>query len=279
MTSGREVQEASASLALDGSAPKDHRGETLGDLYRLARAHRGGGYLFTTRVSYPLGSWVAAVAMRFGIHPTLVTIIDLGLAIIAGTFVIAQADHLHSGWAPGLVALLLWQLVYILDCADGQVARATGKTSSFGARVDVLVDFLVYAIVISALMTVLTQRIDPPVALVVFGAILWPLGILMYLLVRNDGNTGHSFTQRGGVVALIKLVGDNGFILLVLGLWLFVHPQSIVIPVAAICAVNACFLVASIGREAYLSMHIGSGLDHPEEDGHVLSADVHNRAL
>ncbi len=266
MTSERNVPGASASLAVNGSTPRDYRSESLGDLYRLAYAHRGSGYLFTRRVNDPLGSWVAAVAIRFDIHPTLVTITDLGLAIVASTFVITQADHLHSGWAPGLVALLLWQLSYILDCADGQIARATGKTSSFGARVDVLVDFLVYAIVISALMTVLTQRADPPVALVVFGAILWPLGILIYMLARNDGNRGHSFTQRGGVVAVIKLIGDNGFILLVMGLWLFVHPQSIVIPVATICAVNACFLVASIGREAYLSMHVGSGLDRREEE-------------
>lgn len=244
----------------------NYRSESFGDLYRLARVHRGGGYLFTRRVNDPLGSWVAAVAIRFDIHPTLVTITDLGLAIVASTFVITQADHLHSGWAPGLVALLLWQLTYILDCADGQIARATGKTSSFGARVDVLVDFLVYATVISALMTVLTQRVDPPVALIVFGAILWPVGILTFMLAKNDGNSGHSFTQRGGLVALVKLIGDNGFILLVLGMWLFFHPQSIVIPVATVCVVNACFLIASIGREAYLSMHVSSSLDRREEE-------------
>lgn len=253
-------------MAVSGSAQRDLRRESLGNLYRLAAAHRGGGYLFTTRVSYPLGSWFAAIAIRLGIHPTVVTLANLGLAVVASTVVIAQADQLHAGWVPGLVALLLWQLAYILDCADGQVARATGKTSSFGARVDVLADFLVYALVISALMTVLVQRVDAPAALVAFGSTLWPLSILVYLLVRSDGNKGHSFTQREGVIALIKLVGDNGFILLVLGLWLFVHPQSAVIPVAAICAVNAFFLIASIGREAYLSMHVGSTLDHPHTE-------------
>lgn len=258
--------EASASLALNGSAPRDCRSESLVNLYRLARAHRGGGGLFTTRVSDPLGSWVAAVAIRFHIHPTVVTITDLGLAIVASTLVITQADHLQSGWAPGLVALLFWQLAYVLDCADGQIARATGKTSSFGARVDILVDFLVHMTVISALMTVLTQRVNPPVALIVIGAIVWPLGILIFMLARNDGNKGHSFTQRGGVVSVVKLMRDHGVRLLVVGLWLFVHPHSIVIPVAAICAVNAGFLVASIAREAYLSMHVGSALDRPEEE-------------
>jgi hypothetical protein len=82
-------------------------------------------------VSDPLGSW-AAVAIRFGIHPTIVTIANLGLALAASIFVITQADQLHPGWMPGLLALVLWQLSYILDCADGQVARATGKASLFG---------------------------------------------------------------------------------------------------------------------------------------------------
>lgn len=264
MTSGRDRPGASASLALNDSAPRDCRSESLGSLYRLARTHRGGGELFTTRVSDPLGSWVAAVAIRFHIHPTVVTITDLGLAIVASILVITQADHLQSGWVPGLIALLFWQLVYVLDCADGQIARATGKTSSFGARVDILVDFLVQMTVISALMTVLTQRVNLPVALIVFGAIVWPLGILIFILARNDGNKGHSFTQRGGVVSVVKLIRDNGVRLLTVGLWLFFHPQSIVIPVAAICAANACLLVASIGREAYLSMHVGSDLDRIE---------------
>lgn len=266
MTSGGDRPGASASLALNGSAPRDCRSESLGNFYRLARAHRGGGELFTTRVSDPLGSWVAAVAIRFHIHPTVVSITDLGLAIVASTVVITQADQLHTGWAPGLLALLFWQLAYILDCADGQIARATGKTSSFGARVDILVDFLVQITVISALMTVLAQRVNPPVALVVFGSIVWPLGILMFTLARNDGNKNHSLTRRGGVVAVIKLIRDNGVRILVVGLWLFFHPQSIVIPVAAICAVNAGLLVASIGREAYLSMHVGALLERPEKD-------------
>lgn len=257
---------ATASLAPNGSAPRDCRSEPLGNLYRIARAHRGGGELFTTRVSDPLGSWVAAVAIRFHIHPTVVTITDLGLAIATSILVISQADQLSPGWAPGLAALLLWQLVYILDCADGQIARTTGKTSPFGARVDVLVDFLVQITVVSALMTVLTQRVDPPVALVVFGAIVWPLGILLFVLAQNDGNKGHSLIQRGSVIAVIKLSRDNGARLLVVGLWLYVHPQSIVVPVATICTVNACLLVASIAREAYLSMRVAAVQDRPEQD-------------
>ncbi len=202
----------------------------------------------------PLGSWVAAVAMRFGVHPTVVTAANLGLALIAGVIVIARAEQLHPGWVPGVLAMLLWQLAFIFDCADGQVARATGKTSSFGARVDTLVDFFVHAIVICALASVIAAQTNLPGAVIVGLGIFWPVNLLICALARADGNIGHSFTGREGIAAVIKLGRDTGFVLLVIGVWLTAHPQTIVVPAVAFAAFNATFLLASIGREAYLSM-------------------------
>ena len=266
MASAPQVPKTGLPEAVNSSPPIEHRPASLTESYCRARDHRGGGGLFTVRVNDPLGSWVAAVAIRFGVHPTVVTLTDLTLALIASAVVITQADHLHAGWLPGLLALVLWQLSYVLDCADGQVARATGKASSFGARVDVLVDFFVHVAVICALATVLTQRAHLPVALLVGCAILWPLNLFIGALARSDGNTGHSFSRRGGVIGVIKLARDTGFVLFVVGIWLLINPQSIVIPVAAVGAVNALFLLASIGREAYLSMHRTKGPDCFEEE-------------
>lgn len=254
MASAQQAPRTEPPQAADSSPPIEHHPASVTEFYRRARDHRGGGGLFTVRVNDPLGSWVAAVAIRFDVHPTVVTLTDLVLALVASAVVITQADHLHAGWLPGLLALVLWQLSYVLDCADGQVARATGKASSFGARVDVLVDFFVHVAVICALVTVLAQRTHLPVALLVGFAILWPLNLFIGALARSDGNAGHSFSQRGGMVAVIKLVRDTGFVLFVMGVWLLVHPQSIVIPVVAVSTVNALFLLASIGRETYLSM-------------------------
>lgn len=254
MDSAPQVLRTDPAQAVDGLPPIEHRPASLAKSYRRARDHRGGGGLFTVRVNDPLGSWVAAVAIRFDVHPTMVTLTDLVLALVASAVVIAQADYLHTGWLPGLLALVLWQLSYVLDCADGQVARATGKASSFGARVDVLVDFFVHVAVMCALAAVLAQQADLPVAVLVGCAILWPLNLFIGALARSDGNTGHSFSRRGGIVVVIKLVRDTGFLLFVMGAWLLIHPQSIVIPVVAVSVINVLFLLASIGREAYLSM-------------------------
>ncbi len=232
----------------------DDRHAPLRNLYRVTRNHRGGGDLFTKHVSDPLGSWIAAIAIRFGIQASIVTLADLLLALSATAVVIAQVDQAHPLWLPGLIAFVLWQLAYILDCADGQVARATGKQSDFGARVDVLVDFLVHGAIICSLITVIAQWSDPPAAVLAACAVLWPVNLIIGVLARTDGNMGHSFTQRGGIVAVIKLARDTGFILFATGAWLLIAPRSIILPVVALTVFNAFFLVASIGREAYLSM-------------------------
>ncbi|MDQ4093096.1 MAG: CDP-alcohol phosphatidyltransferase family protein [Actinomycetota bacterium] len=207
-------------------------------------------------MSDPFGSWIAAIAIRFRIQASILTLADLLFALSATAVVIAQVDQAHPWWLPGLIALVLWQLAYVLDCADGQVARATGKQSDFGARVDVLVDFLVHGAIICSLITVIARWSDPPAALLAACAALWPVNLLIGVLARTDRNIGHSFTQRGRIVTVIKLVRDTGFILFATGVWLLIAPRSIIFPVVAITAFNAFFLLASIGREAYFSMRL-----------------------
>lgn len=255
MTSQRNVRNPATWAPPPGRSPLGSGQNTLRTMYRIAAANQSSTGLFTTKVNDPFASCLAAVAMRFGIHPTVLSLSNMALAVVASAVVILQADSLQSPWLPGLGALVLWQLAYTLDCADGQLARATGKTSSFGARTDVLVDFLANAVVIAALLTVVVQQVDVPVPVLVIAAAMWPSSLLIYLLVRLDGNHGHSFTQRrGAAIATVKLIRDDGFILLAAGAWLFVDPTTVVIPVAAFCAAQSTFLLVSIAREAYLSI-------------------------
>jgi phosphatidylglycerophosphate synthase len=223
--------------------------------YRLARAHRSEGGLFCRLISDPLGSWVAAVGIRRGIHPSVVTLSSLVLAITASAIVIAHADQAHGLWFPGLAALVGWQLAYVFDCADGQMARATGKQSEFGARLDVLVDFCSQASTICALVTVIAHSSGAPISLLAVSCTLWTVNLLVFSLARADGNLGHSFTsRRNGVVGVIKLIRDTGFLLFVIGWWLLISPSTIAFPVFAITLVNGLFILASIGREGLISM-------------------------
>src|SRR5688572_16543380 len=113
-------------------------GLTAADFYR---ANRGGG-LFSEAVSQQLGARIALFAHRHGLHPTVLTVANLGLGCLVSATVVAAAEPVADdriwAWPVGLLALLGWQFAYALDCADGQLARVTRQTSSAGGRVDVL---------------------------------------------------------------------------------------------------------------------------------------------
>jgi hypothetical protein len=110
------------------------------------------------------------------------------------------------------------------------------------------------AAIICSLITVIARWSDVPAALLAACAALWPVNLLIGVLARTDGNIGHSFTRRAGIFAVIKLARDTGFILFTTGAWLLVTPQSVFSLVVTIAVFNTFFLLASIGREAYLSM-------------------------
>jgi phosphatidylglycerophosphate synthase len=230
------------------------RGGTLVDAYRAARAGRVGGFLCTTHVNERLASSVAALAIKWGVHPSVISVLDLLVAVAGSAYLIAAAGDAHQFWVAGLVACVCWQISYILDCADGQVARATGKSSDYGARVDVLVDFFVHCVVIAALLAVIAEVSPIPAAVAASIAGMWMVNLIIGVLTRTDGNLGHSFTSGGRVVEVFKLIRDTGFVLFVIGCWVWVDPDTVIFPVLAVTAFNVLFLIASIAREVYLSM-------------------------
>jgi phosphatidylglycerophosphate synthase len=93
-----------------------------------------------------LGGALAFVLGRLGATPHVVTLLG-GLSGVAGAMVLGTADDV----AGVLVAAGLLALAYSLDCADGQLARATGRTSDVGAWLDVTVDAVVTSFLTAAL--------------------------------------------------------------------------------------------------------------------------------
>src|SRR5215813_3215505 len=98
--------------------------------------NRGGG-LYSEVVSQRAGALLAYVGNRVGLTPSALTLVNLVLGVGASVVVVAFAPRAAGGglphWLLGLVALLAWQLAYAFDCADGQLARVTRRTSSSGA--------------------------------------------------------------------------------------------------------------------------------------------------
>jgi archaetidylinositol phosphate synthase len=111
---------------------------------RLARSRkpRRGTELVCEKVFRPLAHPLVLLLARLRVPPPLVVVAAGGAGIAAA---------LELGRGSLLAAALLVQLKTLLDNADGQLARLTGRTSAFGRYLDSEVDLLVNAALFAAL--------------------------------------------------------------------------------------------------------------------------------
>jgi phosphatidylglycerophosphate synthase len=236
----------------------------FGECYLAVRQARGGGFLYTQTVSERLGTVVAAIGMRLGAHPTYLTLVNLVLGIGGSVAVMAGRSPDRTA-ALVFAGVVLWQAAYIFDCADGQLARATGKTSAYGGSVDVLVDVAVQISVVVAVSSVILSRHEIPGLLVVLFASAWYLNFVTFLLAKRDDQVNHSLiARRSALVSVAKLLRDYGFVILVLGAWLLASPSTLLVPVMAVTAMDLVLLVVYIARAAVLSVRAPRQMPHAE---------------
>ena len=101
--------------------------------YRDFLAVNRGGGLYSAAVSQRLGALLALMAFRLGLPPASLSLLNVLFGLSGSVLCIFS----------GVFGLVGWQLAYAFDCADGQLARATGRASPAGARLDVLCDLAV----------------------------------------------------------------------------------------------------------------------------------------
>jgi len=115
--------------------------------------------------------FVCEMAFRPLAHPLVLALARLRVpppAVVVAAGVAGLAAAVQLGRGSLVAAALLIQLKTLLDNADGQLARLTGRTSTFGRYLDSEVDLLVNAALFAALGWT-TGR--PAVALVAFLAL------------------------------------------------------------------------------------------------------------
>jgi phosphatidylglycerophosphate synthase len=216
--------------------------------------NRGGG-LFSETVSQRIGALLALSAYRMGLAPTALTLANLVIGLAVSIVVVATPDSAGPGWPAGLLALVGWQVAYALDCADGQLARVTGRASPAGARVDVLCDVAVQIALVTALSaTAVAQRPGTPTWLVAVFAGTWMVNLVTSVL-QSGPQAASMVPSRSLPVRLVKLIRDYGAVIALAGLVLTVAPQWTVLLLIAFSVVNGGFLVASIAFAARASRH------------------------
>jgi phosphatidylglycerophosphate synthase len=222
--------------------------------YRRIRASSGGGFLFSRLVSDRVGTVIAALAEPLNVHPSVLTLGNLVLGV-AGSALVVLGDGAKAISVMGLAGLILWQLAYALDCADGQLARATGKVTPSGARLDTCVDFAVQTSVLVAVASVVEHWSHPAIALVVVLVGTWYVNFIGYLHDRIDAKAVPSLLpSRSALVSVIKLSRDYGLVILVVGAWLTFAPTTLLIPVLCITAVNVLTMAGYITQAALISI-------------------------
>jgi phosphatidylglycerophosphate synthase len=221
---------------------------TVRDFYAV---NRGGG-LYSEAVSQWLGAVFALIGARLGLKPTHLTLINLVIGLGVSTAVIVAGPQVSRPLA--LAALLIWQLAYALDCADGQLARITRQGSPAGARIDILCDVASQI----ALVTALVAVAQPPHWLGALFAGAWMVNLVTSVLATSD-KAESMITSRSPVVRLVKLIRDYGAVVLVAGLVLVVKPEWTRWFIAAFTVVNFGFLLASIAFTARTALRGPAG--------------------
>lgn len=132
------------------------------------------------------------------VTPNAVTVAGL-LVHVLGALIVAVLPVPASPLA-ALGVVIVWQLAFSLDCADGQLARARGQTSAFGAWFDQLVDVVSHTAVYTSLSLYLVRAFDPSAAEAVF---LASIAVTLSLLQT------FSTWQRAAVISRDRPLGER----------------------------------------------------------------------
>src|SRR5262245_22687184 len=114
------------------------------DIYR--RTRKPNDILWNRFVARPLAAVIVVPLARTGITPNQVTFLTLPV-FLAGAALLA----LLPSWGALVGGAAVIELSYVLDCADGQLARLKGTSSPVGAHLDFLMDELKAFVLIAAI--------------------------------------------------------------------------------------------------------------------------------
>lgn len=215
----------------------------------LARAQKNGAGVpwYMRVVNRRLGRVIAAAAAQTRATPDHVTAASF-VAFLGGAAILAT---LTPGVAMAIAAMLLLQLGFALDSADGQLARLRGTGSSAGEWLDHVVDSARHLLFHLAVLIGLYRFADVPDAVLLIplafalaSTVRFFAQILAEQLARRDPLAGPASVPRFGV--WIQAAADTGLLNLVILLWAWTTPFLWVY--GAMAALNVLLLLATVVR-------------------------------
>jgi phosphatidylserine synthase len=117
---------------------------TAGRVYR--ETHKKHDQLFNVYVMRPLAAVVVAALAPTRVTPNQLTLLNLVVFIIAAAMLVVLPS-----WRGGLEAVLVLELSYCFDCADGMLARFKKLASKTGHLFDFFTDEMKALLLVAAL--------------------------------------------------------------------------------------------------------------------------------
>lgn len=178
---------------------------------------------------------------KTSVTPNQITVLRL-LTGLAAVFCFAMADPVHwIHWGAGLFLLSM-----LLDRADGELARLTGKYSAFGHKLDLVSDALINGLVFVGIGWGVMRTTDLWIWGLVLGVIAGAaVALILWQVIRMEGLEGERAGEIQGAAGFDPddgIIGVPILMLLGLGKWLIIA--------AAICApAFAVFMLWKFRRE------------------------------
>jgi phosphatidylglycerophosphate synthase len=117
--------------------------------------------------------------------PNKLTITSFSLVLLTAGIIISPIPHAF------IIAAILLQFAYILDCMDGQLARYRGISTSLGGFLDKSLDFIKFPFILLALTLVSIHNNNILVAILGFGCVFF-ISLRAYLKEMTRNNPGIS---------------------------------------------------------------------------------------
>jgi phosphatidylglycerophosphate synthase len=210
--------------------------------------------LYSRFINRPAGRFFAALGQLLGMTPNQMT-----LASALCTFsAIAVLAAVPPSWASGVLIAALLILGFILDSADGQLARLTDASNAAGEWLDHVVDCARSVLIHSAVLISFYRFFEPanpwmltvPLVFQFAAVVLFVAGTLAALLKRSAGRSG-SGAAPSMARSVLLLPADFGilaatFVLLGSG-------QLFVVVYSALAAIQV-LLLAALGAKWFTEL-------------------------
>jgi len=231
----------------------DFRGGFLERAREFRRRYQGPeGLPWIKRVNHPLGAVLAMPLTPTQVSPNMVTLAGLLVHLVGALIVGFLAPPTH--WLVVLLVIALWQLAFSLDCADGQLARARGQTSAFGAWLDQMSDGIAHGAVYGSLILYTVRALDlDALAATLLASVAIPLTLMQTFTTWQRAAViggGRPVGERPSPMLLLlygfRSLLDYGAFLFIASL-LLLWPVGLLVFLLVMSAVNALYVIAQVG--------------------------------